>query len=229
MIDIRVIDTWFEVHLTDDSATVVYNADVIHDFCGKVADWHRLYDDWNTDPRGVAVCEQAFAREYAHQVIAQHTASRLVLVDNASGYVWADGGHYSDQPGAVELAGLVDDENGVSGRGYCLVGSESAVNETGYHVYKVPASVPVIDDGQDPDAIDAVTSEGEYLGFVRCADRLESLAADIASALEDAGKRHLFNGIEPNHGSDGEAVLWPYGQPVSSVAEALAFADGVQE
>ena len=49
----------------------------------------------------------------------------------------------------------------------------------------------------------------------------------IEKALTVRGLRNLFSAIQKNPAAKGEYVLWPYGAPVSTAAQAVEFAFAV--
>lgn len=100
--------------------------------------------------------------------------TRYILIDNHSGYVMAD---------TADLDGAARDETpaqaayrfersigvGREGRAYEEVGRHAlASNESGYHVYRGSEAVPVVTDGQDQVAIEAVERDGDYVTTLRC-------------------------------------------------------------
>ena len=104
--------------------------------------------------------------------------SRYILIDNASGYILGDsadlnGKHYVGTP--EEYAAALDRSVGEVGRTYTLINHDPRSAERGYHVYRADVgdseAVPVVHDGQDQDAIDAVRRDCEYVGFIRIRGR----------------------------------------------------------
>ena len=117
---------------------------------------------------------------------------RFILIDNASGYIWGDtadlprthvmragewAGHAWDAIGdgaltPIEAARWLDETLGEYGREYDEVGRRDlASNETGYLVYRADVggseAVPVIQDGQDQETIDAVLSSCKFEAAIR--------------------------------------------------------------
>jgi len=104
--------------------------------------------------------------------------SRYILIDNNSGYIFGDsadlnGKHYVGTP--EEYAAALDRNVGEVGRTYTLINHNPRSAERGYHVYRADVgdseAVPVVHDGQDQDAIDAVRRDCEYVGFIRIRGR----------------------------------------------------------
>lgn len=102
---------------------------------------------------------------------------RYILIDNCSGYIFGDTADYraGDQSDITptEAAAALDASIGEHGRSYAEVGRrELASNETGYHVYRADVrgseAVPVVQDGQDQETIDAVERDCEYVTTIRC-------------------------------------------------------------
>lgn len=103
---------------------------------------------------------------------------RLILIDNHSGYIWAD---TADLPGfddsitdhetaALAAARGIDAHVGCHNpRSYAFAWSNRDTG-TGYHVYRADVrgseAVPVVHDGQDQDTIDTVMRDCEYVGYV---------------------------------------------------------------
>lgn len=100
---------------------------------------------------------------------------RYILIDNASGYVWADTSDIDGKAVPVETpeeaCRVVDESLGVHGRQYAEA-TRLASNETGYHVYRADIDgsevVPLIEDGQDPDTIQAVQDSCLKVALIRC-------------------------------------------------------------
>jgi hypothetical protein len=102
--------------------------------------------------------------------------ARYILIDNGSGFIFGDtadftAGDSSDMTPA-EAAERLDYSLGERNRSYEEVGRRTlASNETGYHVYRADVdgaeAVPVVDDGQDQDVIDAVERDCEYVTTIR--------------------------------------------------------------
>jgi hypothetical protein len=105
--------------------------------------------------------------------------ARYILIDNCSGYIFGDsadlnGRIFNGSP--TEYAAALDASIGQHGRRYhvCDHRRELASNETGYHVYAAPEVLPAIDDGQDPELIEAVIRDCEYVTTIRCIDASEA-------------------------------------------------------
>lgn len=101
---------------------------------------------------------------------------RYILIDNASGYIWADTadlagwGDTEQQP--IDAARLIDAHVGAPGREYELFRrSPDGSTSPGYHVWRADVggseAVAVVQDGQDPEMIAAVERDCEYIGYVR--------------------------------------------------------------
>jgi len=102
--------------------------------------------------------------------------ARYILIDNQSGYIFADS---ADLNGTIfagtptEFAAVFDASTGEPGRSYDMTTIyDLADNETGYHVYRADVNgseaVPVIEDGQDAEMIAAVVRDCEYVTTLRC-------------------------------------------------------------
>jgi hypothetical protein len=101
--------------------------------------------------------------------------ARFILIDNNSGYIFGDS---ADIDGKIvtgtpaEVAAALDASIGEHGRTYVEHNSAPRDTRTGYHVYRADINgsevVGVARDGQDQEAIDAVTSGCEYVAFVEC-------------------------------------------------------------
>jgi hypothetical protein len=112
--------------------------------------------------------------------------SRLILIDNNSGYIFGDtadfaagsaewrdnnSGNASDQEGLALLAArLLDQSIGESGRGYKFLSNDPRDTRTGYRVYRSDVrgsdQVGNITDGQDQEMVDAVERDCDFIGFV---------------------------------------------------------------
>jgi hypothetical protein len=98
--------------------------------------------------------------------------TRYILVDNNSGYIWGDSADFAphgDIGGAADAARLLDEGLGTTGRAYELLGRNPCTTCTGYDVYLSELGtdvLPVVHDGQDEEAIAAVQTGCQYLGFV---------------------------------------------------------------
>lgn len=105
--------------------------------------------------------------------------ARYILIDNCSGYIWGDSadldGHvFTGTP--LEYAAALDARiGGADGREYEEVSRRAlASNETGYHVYRADINgseaVPLVEDGQDQEMIEAVIRDCEYVTTIRCTE-----------------------------------------------------------
>jgi hypothetical protein len=101
--------------------------------------------------------------------------ARYILIDNGSGYIFADsadleGKIFTGTP--VEFVAAFDASLGEHGREYEELGHNPRDTSTGYHVYRADIdgseAVPVVQDGQDKETIEAVEQSCRYEGFVRC-------------------------------------------------------------
>jgi hypothetical protein len=106
--------------------------------------------------------------------------TRFILVDNASGYVWGDSADLASRVSACDTpiltAAALDASLGEPWRAYEEVAQRAlASNETGYHVYRAPASFPTGIDGQDPAVIEAVERDCEYVTTLRCSNAEEAV------------------------------------------------------
>jgi hypothetical protein len=98
---------------------------------------------------------------------------RYVLIDNYSGYIVRDSADFNGKVftgSPVEFAKAVDENSGEHGRAYVETARADNSSVTGYHVYRVPDAIPVVDDGQDEKTIDAVKAESEYCGFIEISE-----------------------------------------------------------
>ncbi len=100
---------------------------------------------------------------------------RLILIDQHSGYIWADTADPAcglvlsgtEEECAIAAAKAVDVMiEGDRGRNYLFKNHPDHASETGYFVYEVPASFPVVEDGRDQEMIDRVDATCSYVGFV---------------------------------------------------------------
>lgn len=102
---------------------------------------------------------------------------RYILVDNYSGYIFGDTADYaiSEQNGLtpVEACRLLDERViGGDARTYLEHSWRPHDNTTGYLVYRADVNgsdaVPVVQDGQDPEMIEAVARDCDFVAFVEC-------------------------------------------------------------
>jgi hypothetical protein len=102
---------------------------------------------------------------------------RLILIDNASGYIWGDSADFAasrSMESATDAARQLDESLGEHGRTYEEHGPRyrPASNESAYHVYRADidgseaVAVAVGHDGQDADTIEAVERDCEKLAVV---------------------------------------------------------------
>lgn len=109
--------------------------------------------------------------------------ARYILIDNASGYIWGDsadleGQIFSGTP--LEFAAALDHHVGThTPRTYEDVSrSALASNETGYHVYRADLNgseaVPVVQNGQDQEMIEAVERDCEYVTTIRITEEVDA-------------------------------------------------------
>ena len=112
--------------------------------------------------------------------------ARYILIDNCSGYIWGDtadiGGKLlplgTEDADIIEACMAVDRQAGETDRSYQVLGSRNPrllqSNESGYLVYRADVrgseQVPVIEDGQDPEMIEAVERDCELVAVVRTAE-----------------------------------------------------------
>lgn len=104
---------------------------------------------------------------------------RYILIDNHSGYIFGDsadldGRIFTGTP--VEFAAALDASIGGRESVYEEVSRHAlASNDSGYHVYRADVdgseAVPVVDNGQDRETIDAVVRDCEYVTTIRCVDK----------------------------------------------------------
>jgi hypothetical protein len=117
--------------------------------------------------------------------------ARYILIDNGSGFIFADTADLPAHTFAGEDFPII--QSGITpveaarwhdeavvrefGRTYELLGHNPHDTSTGYHVYRADINgsdaVRAIDNGQDAELIEAVERDCEYVGFVRCHDAAE--------------------------------------------------------
>lgn len=103
--------------------------------------------------------------------------ARLILIDNNSGYIFGDTADFADGRAdltPVEAARLLDEKVvGEFGREYREHSGSPSSTVTGYLVYRADINgseaVPVVQDGQDQEMIDAVMEQCEFVCFVEAA------------------------------------------------------------
>ena len=100
--------------------------------------------------------------------------ARYILIDNHSGYIFGDSADLNGKIFAgtpMEFAAALDASIGEHGRTY-EPGFWPICSETGYLVYRADVdgseAVPVVQDGQDQEMIDAVERDCRYEGFILC-------------------------------------------------------------
>ncbi|MDH3663465.1 MAG: hypothetical protein OEU92_26190 [Alphaproteobacteria bacterium] len=97
---------------------------------------------------------------------------RYILIENHSGYIWADQASHPELGKAIDVEDFcraIDEGLGEHGRIYTQV-PQLASNQTGYLVYRVGDELPEITDGQDQALIDLVTDVGEFIAKIHCSD-----------------------------------------------------------
>ncbi len=99
--------------------------------------------------------------------------ARYIFIDSSSGYIFGDSAdipRVTADSTLIEIAAALDASIGQPGREYELQSSNPNTTATGYDVWRVDVGgsevVPVVQDGQDQEVIDAVETEGEYAGFI---------------------------------------------------------------
>jgi hypothetical protein len=92
------------------------------------------------------------------------TMVRYILIENASGLIWAD--LTAETPEAA--ARKIDEENKEFGLEYFehLTSYRAASNESAYFVYTVPADFPAVQDGTMKETIDAVDDRGTLVAVI---------------------------------------------------------------
>lgn len=109
---------------------------------------------------------------------------RYILIDAHSGYVFgdtADIGGRAVHPGDIlEAARILDTEVvRVDDRAYQEVPRQELAGRTGYLVYRADIdgseAIPVVEDGQDRETIEAVRRLCRYEGAVLCTQREDAL------------------------------------------------------
>lgn len=108
--------------------------------------------------------------------------ARYILIDMHSGNIWGDtadlNGRAVDCASIIEAARALDESVGAHGRAY-QEGSRADIRSgrDGYVVYRADIdgseAVPVVQDGQDQETIDAVTRDCRYEGVVLVTDPAE--------------------------------------------------------
>lgn len=103
--------------------------------------------------------------------------ARYILIDSNSGYIFGDTADFaanrqSDITSISDAARMLDESIGEYGRSYSELSRNPRSTQTGYHVYRADINgseaVPVVQDGQDQEMIEAVERDCEYVGFVAC-------------------------------------------------------------
>lgn len=103
---------------------------------------------------------------------------RIILIDNNSGYIFGDSadldgrafshGTLSETDFALAFAEALDRSIGNDGRSYRIGNARDG--GAGYHAYRADVDgtdiVPIVHDGQSRQAIDAVESKCQRIGFV---------------------------------------------------------------
>lgn len=102
--------------------------------------------------------------------------ARYILIDSDSGYIWGDTADFATDrqgefDGAICIAArLLDESLGEHGRAY-IDSWRRPDGASGYFVYRADVNgseaVPVVQDGQDQETIEAVERDCEYVGFVQ--------------------------------------------------------------
>jgi len=105
------------------------------------------------------------------------SATRYILIDNCSGYIFADTADLNGPPrdeSPLEAVARFEDSIGAGSRSYHMISFNPHSTADGYHVYRSDATVPApCDNGQDNAAIEAVQQHCQYLGFVYTANTAE--------------------------------------------------------
>ena len=94
--------------------------------------------------------------------------TRYILIDSNSGYIFGDSADFAagnSDLTPTEAARLMDESIGEHGREYRELSSVPRDTRTGYAVYRAEA-VPVVQDGQDREMIEAVERDCEFVAFV---------------------------------------------------------------
>ena len=99
---------------------------------------------------------------------------RYILIDNNSGYIFGDSADFAagNQPDLtpIEAARRLDESIGEHGREYRELSSAPHDTRTGYAVYRADINgseaVPLIQDGQDQELIEAVNRDCEFVAFI---------------------------------------------------------------
>lgn len=117
---------------------------------------------------------------------------RIVLIDNNSGYIFGDSADLdgrifgwddvamdvpkspTEDDFALSFTKAMDISIGQVGRAYHMTSIDPQTNETGYHVYRIDVDgshvIGDVQDGQDRELIEAVTTGGRYMGFIAATD-----------------------------------------------------------
>lgn len=82
--------------------------------------------------------------------------ARYILIDQNSGYIWADVEAVDPMSAAI----AADRETGDYGHEYREVSASDA--SAAYHVYTVPADFPAVTDGQSQEQIDNLDVAGRH-------------------------------------------------------------------
>lgn len=103
--------------------------------------------------------------------------TRYILIDSNSGYIFGDTADFaanrqSDITSIIDAARMLDESIGEHGLRYAELSRNPRSTQTGYYVYRADIddteAVPVVQDGQDQETIDAVERDCEYVGFAAC-------------------------------------------------------------
>lgn len=108
----------------------------------------------------------------------EYKMARYILIDSNSGFIWGDtatlpafdGGAPDCEEAIVSAARVLDESVGSNGREYEYRSRDPRTSESYYRVYRADVdgseAVPVIEDGQDGEMIEAVERDCEFVGVV---------------------------------------------------------------
>ncbi len=119
---------------------------------------------------------------------------RLILIDNASGFIFGDSLSFptpprnvlasiqtmddkatADHASSLIAAMATDMELGAGARRYVFSRYPSAINQTGYAVWEIAEGIlPLVANGQDRVALDIIQFAGRNVGFVACQDATDA-------------------------------------------------------
>jgi len=102
---------------------------------------------------------------------------RYIIFDNPTGYIWGDSADFARfgiraPVDMLEACRLLDESLGEHGRTYEQVDRFDFLNDSGYVVYEGADRLPIVQDGQNKEEIEAVLRDCQLLGFVAYGEEL---------------------------------------------------------